>query len=130
MTKSICLSFTMSIFFLLSAFGSASASGTYSGSHSNSNRNSDLNRQVDQTYEIGKAVYSGRQQGVDKIAYCVKVDDELLPVKRKSLKSFKRGSYDDLAQSLFNCDQPEVLVGEQLSRDNLIYVLYYAKFDP
>ena len=28
-------------------------------------------RQVDQTYEVGKAIYNGRQSGFPKLSYCV-----------------------------------------------------------
>ncbi len=82
-------------------------------------------RQVDQVYETGKAIFLGRQAGVEKLSYCVKVDGELKPIKRKSVKKFKKTTYNELAQNMFNCDQPETKIATQLSRDDFLYVVYY-----
>lgn len=84
-------------------------------------------RVVDQNYETGKAIFNGRAGG-QKIAYCIKdknADGELVPVKGKSIRSYKRAGYQDLAENLFNCDDPENLVANQLKRDDFLYVMYY-----
>ena len=82
--------------------------------------------QVDQTFEIGKAIFKGRQSGVPQITYCVASDDGVkLPVKSKSIRPFKKTSYQNLSDNLYNCDVPDTLVSDELSRDNLLYVLYY-----
>ena len=59
-------------------------------------------RQVDQTYEVGKAIYNGRQSGVARLSYCVTAGDAKLPVKSKSLKPYKKTTYDNLSQNLYN----------------------------
>lgn len=82
-------------------------------------------RQVDQTYEVGKAIYKGRQSGVARISYCVASGELKLPVKSKSLKTYKKTTYNNLAENLYNCDKPDSLVASELSKDNLLYVLYY-----
>jgi len=103
------------------------ASGGYSGGsgYSGSRSNTPNQRSVDTVYETGKAIYKGRKQGEPALAYCVASGDEKIPVKRKSLKGFKKKTYNDLAQNLFNCDQPETLIANELSKDSLLYVLYY-----
>lgn len=82
-------------------------------------------RQVDETYEVGKAIFNGRQSGVASISYCVASGDVKLPVKSKSLSDYKKTTYDNLSQNLYNCDKPDTLIATELSNDNLLYVLYY-----
>ena len=107
----------------------AIASGAYgggfggrSGSFESSARPA---KQIDQNYETGKAIYSGRQNGSPKLEYCLDVEGERLPLRRSSVKNFKRTSYDELNEKLFLCDDPEKRVQEALTRDELLYVLYY-----
>ena len=82
-------------------------------------------RQVDQTYEVGKAIYNGRQSGFPKLSYCVVSEGEKVPVKSKTIKPYKRLTYNELAANLYNCDNPDSLVSSELSRDGLLHVLYY-----
>lgn len=101
----------------------AMASGSYGGGRSYDT--TPQVRQVDQTYETGKAIYKGRASSAGKLKYCVEVDNEIVPLKRKSLKPFKNASYNDVANKLYNCDSPETKIAEQLSKDEMLYVLYY-----
>ena len=114
---------SMSAMFSTASF----ASGAYGGAGGGLTGGSSVAqpREIDPVYEAGKAIYTGRQKGIDKINYCVKVDDQLLPVKRKTLKPYKKTSYSKLANNLFNCDQPEAQIGTQLGREDLTFVLYY-----
>jgi len=83
---------------------------------------------VDQNYEQGKAIFNGRLAGTSKISYCIKdqnADGELVPVKRKSLKSYKRSSYQTISENLYNCDSPDTRIIDELKRDDYLYVLYY-----
>ena len=82
-------------------------------------------RQVDTVYEEGKAIYRGRKDGEPSISYCVASEGEIVPVKGKSIKAYKKSTYEELAQNLYNCDNPESLVASELTRDSLLYVLYY-----
>ncbi len=109
---------------LLALFSiSVSASGGFSSSSSSSS--SSQRSQVDQTYEVGKDIFNGRQTGTPKISYCVSSDGETEPVKTKTISAYKRGAYDNLAQNLYNCDKPDTLAANELSHDDLLYVLYY-----
>ena len=103
----------------------AFASGGGGGYSSGGGSYSQPQRQVDQTYEVGKAIFNGRQSGVASISYCVASGEVKLPVKGKSLSAYKKTTYDNLAQNLYNCDKPDTLVASELSNDNLLYVLYY-----
>ena len=82
-------------------------------------------RKVDENYEYGKALFQGRVTGIEKRAYCVQVDDEKLPLKRRTLKAYKAGSYLDFANALYYCDQPDLKIGNNLSKDHFGLVLYY-----
>lgn len=101
------------------------ASGGYSGGGGFSTNAPRQQRQVDQTYEVGKSIFRGRQAGAPQLSYCVMVDGEKVPVKRKSLRSYKRSNYNNLADNLYDCDDPEKKIAEKLSKDNFLYVVYY-----
>jgi len=110
---------------LASASVFASGGGGYGGGGGGGFGSSPPKRQIDQTYEVGKAIYNGRQSGFPKLSYCVLSDGEKVPVKSKSIKQYKKSSYSDLSASLYNCDTPDNLVANELSRDGLLHVLYY-----
>ncbi len=122
------LTFLASVLLLTQASISM-ASGGYSGGSSaggfGNSSSSRPARQVDQTYEVGKAIFKGRQAGEPSLQYCVVADGEKVPLKRSTVKGYKNTTYDNLANSLYQCDQPEKLVAQGLTRDSLLYVLYY-----
>lgn len=80
---------------------------------------------VDQNYELGKSIYKGRKAGEPTLEYCVLVEGEKIPLKRKSIKAYKNTSYNDLAANMYYCDEPEKQISDGLTRDSLLYVLYY-----
>ncbi len=82
-------------------------------------------RQIDHSYEEGKAIYQGRAQGARKIKYCVDFDGERVPLKRKTIKQFRNVDIVKFANSLYDCANPEKLVGLSVSQSNFRYVLYY-----
>jgi len=93
----LTLTFLASI--LISAQASlALASGSFSGG-SNTYDNRQL-KPVDQTYETGKAIFKGRKKGEPSLEY-------------------------EFSKNLYQCDKPEQLVAQGLTRDSLLYVLYY-----
>lgn len=98
------------------------ASGSYGGSGSYNNRTV---KNVDQNYENGKAIYTGRKTGVEKFKYCVDVEGELKPLRRSSLQNYKRADAQVFADSLYDCDSPDKKIVNQLSRGDMLYVLYY-----
>jgi len=79
---------------------------------------------VDQAYESGKAVYTGRKKGVPKLSYCLKDGDQMVELKRKSIKQYKGNSYSGLAAGLYNCETSTAIKPE-LARADFIHVLYY-----
>jgi len=82
-------------------------------------------RLVDQSYETGKAIYTGRKTNIPKISYCLKEGEQIVALKRKTIKQHKKGSYSALAASLIDCDQPTVSLKEQLGSQDFLFVLYY-----
>ena len=126
------LLFSLSALTLMLGFSSiADASGGYGGSRgsgslggsSGSFGNSSLNR-VDQSYEIGKSIYKGRR-GNAKIAYCVELDGEKVPLRRKTVKPFKQSSVNEFVDNLYNCDKLDQLISDYLDTEQFAYVLYY-----
>jgi hypothetical protein len=103
------------------------ASGGYSGGggFGNGGSRSSQQRPVDQNYEVGKAIYTGRAKGEPSLEYCIVVNGEKLPVKRRSIKTYKNATYTDFASNLYRCDQPEKRIADSLTRDSLLYVVYY-----
>lgn len=103
------------------------ASGGYSGGggFSSSRSVQKAPRAIDTTYETGKAIFKGRQQGEPALSYCINNGGEKVAVKRKSLKQYKNATYTEVAQNLFNCDELDTLIATQLTRDSMLYVLYY-----
>jgi len=103
------------------------ASGGYGGGGGgfSSGTRAPAPRQVDTVYETGKAIYNGRQRGEPSLAYCVVADGEKVPVKRRTLKEYKKTDYNTLAQNLYNCDSPDTPIKDELTRDSMLYVLYY-----
>jgi len=103
------------------------ASGGYSGGGGGFSRSPSTapQRQVDQTYEVGKAIFTGRAKGEPSLEYCIEVEGEKVPLKRKSVKSYRKATYNDFAKGLYRCDEPDTLIAESLTRDSLLYVVYY-----
>ena len=80
---------------------------------------------VDRTYESGKSIYTGRKKTAPKLSYCLRVGEEIIPVKRKSLKQFKGTSFTELSKHLFRCDEPTKSIISELERTDFIHVIYY-----
>lgn len=108
------------------SFASGGGGGGYSGGGGSFNSGARQQaRPVDQTYELGKAIYTGRAKGEPSLDYCLDVEGEKIPLKRKSVKTFKESTYNEFANNLYNCDEPDQLVADSLTRDSLLYVVYY-----
>lgn len=107
------------------SFASGGYSGGGGGFGGGGGNFSQQQRQVDQTYEVGKSIFNGRAKGEPSLEYCVDVEGERLPVKRKNVKSYKKGTYNEFASNLYRCDEPETRIAESLTRDSLLYVIYY-----
>ena len=82
-------------------------------------------RQVDHDYEYGKSIFLGRQKDVPKLSYCVEVDGKKVPMKRKTIRQFKKVAYTEFANSLYHCDQPDRLIVQDIDKEKFQYVIYY-----
>ena len=82
-------------------------------------------KKVDVAYELGKSIFKGKKEGAPKINYCVAEDQDKTKLKRKSIKKFKKTTYTELAQNLYDCDKPDELVSQSLSEHQLTHVIYY-----
>ena len=82
-------------------------------------------RVVDPIYESGKSVYTGRSKSAPKLSYCLGSGESAVKVKRKSIKSFKKASFSELAKNLYSCDVPDQTIKSQLERKDFLHVLYY-----
>lgn len=79
---------------------------------------------VDVPFERGKAIFKGRNE-YPKLSYCVVDNGGKVKIKRKSMYSYKQGTYTDLSQQLYNCDKPDRKIINELPREDFLYVLYY-----
>ena len=104
--------------------GYISSSNPQTGGGSYYNHKS-RNKEVDAAYELGKSIYRGRKEGAPKLNYCIAEEQDKVKLKRKSIKKFKKSTYAELAQNLYDCDKPNELVSKSLSSHQLSHVLYY-----
>ena len=82
-------------------------------------------REVDEPYEYGKAVFFGRLPGAQRTKYCVLVEGKPKKLKRSTLKPFKGGSRLELANAMYDCDNPDRLALGLVEKKQIPYVLYY-----
>lgn len=107
----------MASFFLMVA--NASASGTsYSSSSSDGTK-------VDRAYEYGKSLYKGRIASVGKVKFCIASGDNVVKVKRDTLKAYAGSSFSGLGYRLVNCEQPAQRIVDKLGEKNTGFVLHY-----
>ncbi len=98
----------------------ASGGGGFSGGSSSG-------RSVDQIYEAGKHIYSGRNKTYGKLKICV-VDEnaaEKVKIKGKIMKTYKGKKLAELAHNLFDCQNPDQKILSLLSPNDMNLVLYY-----
>ena len=83
--------------------------------------------QTDPWYERGKLIYSGRSKSYKGIKYCLKTDQstELLAIKSKVMKPYKKKTYNDLAADLYNCKVPTQQAASFLKEKDILALVYY-----
>lgn len=106
---------------LIAAPAHASGSGSYGG-YSTDNQKS---KRVDETYEYGKAIYKGRVKSVGKISFCLAQGDQLFRAKRGSLKGYSGGSFQQLANDLVNCKNPDEQIIAKIGEQKTRFLLHY-----
>ncbi|MEM7257181.1 MAG: hypothetical protein AAF404_07315 [Pseudomonadota bacterium] len=103
---------------LVSATASASGGGGF-------DNNTFSTQQIDQQYELGKSYYKARQADGNRLEYCLKLDDGLKKLSRRSVKPFKRGSSTEFVDALYNCKAPEQKIADLIPADQGEAILYY-----
>jgi len=82
-------------------------------------------KKVDQLYEKGKARYYATNSTGQRTRYCVKKEDSVESVSRRSLKDFRGTSEDTLKSNLVHCDLPEETIASSLENDQATALVYY-----
>lgn len=103
----------------------ASGSGGYGGGSFPSTPRQP--KPVDVVYEHGKSLNSGRNNTYRDVRVCVTDEKtgKLSKVKKKHLKSFKKGSAQELATVLLNCNQPDQKISEVYKQSDLSALIHY-----
>jgi len=84
-------------------------------------------RVVDQNYEAGKNIYNGRSDAYGKLKFCVvnTVTGDKVPLKRSVLKPYKKTTVLTFAENLYDCNNPEQQMIQNLDANDMNLVLYY-----
>lgn len=111
-----------SLLFLLAFSLNAAASGGFGGSYSNF-----PDRPTDHRYETGKSIFKGRHSAYRGVTTCIKdsVSNKVVKLKRKHLKSYKRGSSSALLDNLYNCKQPDQKLADFMKSRDARMLMYY-----
>lgn len=109
---------TVAIAFAMSTSALASGGGGFSGGGYSQ-------KKVDQLYELGKSYYKSPQADGTRLKYCVRTDDDLKKLSRRSVKRFKRGPVSEFVDSLYSCADPAVKISDVVSGEQGDAVLYY-----
>ena len=80
---------------------------------------------TDLTYADGQAIYSGRKGGTKALAYCVDVEGDKQKLKARTIEQFKGMQSSALVAKLYDCDQPDTLISQQITQNDLNAVVHY-----
>lgn len=82
-------------------------------------------KKIDQLYELGKSYYKSPQADGSRLEYCVRNNDELKKLSRRSVKPFKRGPVSAFVDSLYSCTDPAVKIADVIDDEQGEAVLHY-----
>ncbi|MBX2869125.1 MAG: hypothetical protein KTR18_10645 [Acidiferrobacterales bacterium] len=82
-------------------------------------------KKVDQLYEKGKASYYAKDTNGQRLRYCVKTDENVQKVSRKSLKTFAGTSETELTNNLVSCDSPDSKITSIVDSEQVSAMVYY-----
>lgn len=108
----------------------ALASGSYgskshgSKNHSSKSYGSTQKAEVDQVYEKGKAIYTGRSNGA-LVSYCIMKDGEPVKVDNVSIQQLAGTTYENVGLSLHDCANIAVKMVDVLDDKQLNSVVHY-----
>ena len=103
------------------------ASGTTGDSGSYGQSDSKPTRQIDQVYERGKAIYTGRSKQYRKYKFCIidKTSQKPVKITSKRLKPFKKTTYQQVANEIVKCDEADKAITSIVHIDDLALIVYY-----
>ena len=111
--------------FLFLASSNTLAFGPTGGMGSTGKSNARSMVRVDEYFLNGKRIIANRNTSIGKIKLCLKADNDVVKLKRKTLKPYVGVTTDHFINSIHECDKPEVPIIERLGDDNTAYVVYY-----
>ena len=112
-----------SVTFLSLLVGSSIVSA--SGGGGIDSNNTSTQPRVDRLYEEGKSYYKAKLADGTRLEYCIKSDNGLTKLSRKSVKPFKRGSSTEFVNSLYSCADPNLKITDVVSANQGDAILYY-----
>jgi len=103
---------------LCSPLASASGGGGF-------NQSGFSQKQIDQQYELGKSYYKSKQADGTQLEYCVKTENSLKKLSRRSVKPFKKGPASEFVASLYSCADENLKIADAVPDDQGEAILYY-----
>lgn len=82
-------------------------------------------QRIDQQYELGKSYYKSAQADGSRLEYCVKDNNSMKKLTRRSVKKFKKGPVNEFVDSLYNCASPDQKIADVVSDEQGTAILYY-----
>lgn len=115
------LSLSLSIFLISTMFASslALASGEHSAGSTASTQTNDP------AYADGQAIFKGRKGGTKALAYCVDVNGDKRKIKARTIQQYKGQTSSALVAGLYDCNQPDTLISQQITQNDLNAVVHY-----
>ena len=107
---------------LLGLFVSASVLASSGGGFNTGGHSS---QRIDQQYELGKSYYKARQADGTQLQYCIKDNDSVKKLSRRSVRKFKNAAATDFVNSLYNCAAPDQKIVDLVNEEQGTAVLYY-----
>ena len=115
-----------------SSQSSSSNSGSSTSNRSNRSNQDEFTpgglsfkQRIDQQYELGKAYFKAPMASGAKLEYCVKTDNGLQKLSRKSVKTYKRGSQSNFMDNLFSCIDPSLRIADVIPEGREDAIFYY-----
>lgn len=82
-------------------------------------------KKVDEQYELGKSYYKAAQADGSRLEYCIKSDDGLKKLSRRSVKPFKKGLASTFVDNLYSCADPNQKIADAVADNQGTAILYY-----
>ncbi len=124
-TASMLLAFSAGVYASGSEFYGSKSSYGSSSTFSSKKIAKSYKKEVDQLYEKGKARYYATNSNGQRTRYCVRKENAVESVSRRSLKDFRGTSEAAVKSNLVLCDLPEQNIASTLENDQATALVYY-----